>query len=170
TSPAACASSTWPRWRSSARSSCTASATPRAPTGSPVMPSARPPSRERSELAAGRRLSVQRGLLLRGGERPCSARAALLAEHETQLLRRLQLSLVGTKRRAGLRQIERAQQVAAEVAFLAADFPWRTFALLSRRQFQSPGDELDGRNSGHQSTLSGDRVPATRKTQRKTFR
>ena len=64
---------------------------------------------------------MQRGLLLGRGERPGRARAALLAEDEAQLLRRFELGLVGTEGRARLRQLERAEQVDAEVALLAAD-------------------------------------------------
>lgn len=61
---------------------------------------------------------MQGGLLLRRWESPRGARAALLTEDEAQLLRRLQLSLMGTERRAGLRQIERAEEVDVKVAFL----------------------------------------------------
>jgi hypothetical protein len=67
-------------------------------------------------------LCVQGGLLLSGGKRPRRARTSLLAEHETQLLRRFELRLVRAERRARLRQLERAQQVDAEIALITAHF------------------------------------------------
>src|SRR3977135_280471 len=70
--------------------------------------------------AGGDCLGVEGGLLLRGWEGPGGARAALLAEDESHLLRRSQLRLPGTKGGAGLGQLERAQQVDAEEAFLTA--------------------------------------------------
>jgi hypothetical protein len=74
---------------------------------------------------------MQRGLFMGGGKRPRSRRAALLAEHEPQLLRWLQLSLVGTEGGAGLGQIESAEKVAPEVTFLAAQLPRGSLALFS---------------------------------------
>jgi hypothetical protein len=64
---------------------------------------------------------VQRGLLLRRGEGPRRARAALLAEDEAQLLWRAQLCLARTEGGTRLVELERAEQVDAEVALLAAD-------------------------------------------------
>lgn len=64
---------------------------------------------------------MQRRLLLCRGKRPSRAGAALLPEHESQLLRRSQLSLVGAKGGAGLVQVERTQQVAPEEAVIATD-------------------------------------------------
>jgi hypothetical protein len=61
---------------------------------------------------------VEGCLLLGRGEGPCGARAALLAEVEAQLLRRRQPSLVGPERRTGLRELERAEQVATKVTLL----------------------------------------------------
>ena len=59
----------------------------------------RPPRRRRGAIPSS---GVLRGLLLRGGERPRRARAALLAKDEAQLLGRLQLRLVRAERRARL--------------------------------------------------------------------
>src|SRR3954471_23633174 len=65
-------------------------------------------------------LPVQRGLLLRRRERPRGLRAALLAEREPQVARRAQaVGMVGAEGRARLVEIERAEQVALEVAVLA---------------------------------------------------
>jgi hypothetical protein len=64
---------------------------------------------------------VKGGLLLGGGKRPGGAGAALLAEHESKLLRRPQLRLVGTEGGTGLGQIESAEEVDAKEAFLAPD-------------------------------------------------
>lgn len=118
------------------------------------------------------RLSVKRGLLLRRGKRPRSARAGLLAKHESQLLWRAELRLVGTERRARLGQIEGAQEVLAEEAFLAADLPRRTagwsFALLARHL--SPfATQIDGtRRSKHRcADLTRPRRGPLRKSQRK---
>ncbi len=52
---------------------------------------------------------VQCGLFLRRGKRPRSARAALLAEHEAQLLRRGELGLDGPKRGTGLGKLQGAK-------------------------------------------------------------
>src|SRR6185295_19035632 len=69
---------------------------------------------------AGPRSAVQRGLLLRGRERPRRLRAPLLAEVEPQLPRRAQsVGMVGPERRARFVVIERTQEVALEVAVLA---------------------------------------------------
>src|ERR1700730_3675532 len=74
-------------------------------------------------------LSVQRRLLLRRGKGPGRARAALLAKHKPQLLRRLQLCLMRAECRARLGQLERAQHVLLEEAFLACHFARRALAL-----------------------------------------
>ncbi len=93
---------------------------------------------------------VQRRLLLRRGKRPGRARAALLTEHEPQLRRRAQLGIVGTEGRAGLVQVERAEQVAPEEAVLATDgFGGCRYApagaLLSLHMPPSGLDRTDGR-------------------------
>src|SRR4051794_20037278 len=64
---------------------------------------------------------VQRGLLLRGGKRPCGPCAALVAKDESQLRRRLELGLRGAIGGARLIQLERAKQVDPEEALIAAD-------------------------------------------------
>src|SRR4051794_15635875 len=66
--------------------------------------------------------AVQRRLLLGSRERPRSLRATLLAEVEPKLTRWPQaVRVIRAERRARLVQIERAQQVAAEVALIARD-------------------------------------------------
>src|SRR3954463_1638873 len=56
--------------------------------------------------------AVQRGLLLRVGEREGGGRPVLLAEVEAQLARRAQaLRMVGAERRARLVERQRAEQV-----------------------------------------------------------
>ena len=64
--------------------------------------------------------AVKRGLLLCAGKRPGGARALLLAEVEPQLLRRAQpVGMIGAEGRAGSLELERAEQVAPEVAVVA---------------------------------------------------
>ena len=86
----------------------------------------RPPRR------ADENLGVQRGLFLRRWERPRGARAALLAEHEPQLLRRRELRLGGTEGGAGLGEVQGAEQIALEEAILAGDLAGGSLALLPR--------------------------------------
>ena len=77
-----------------------------------------------SEWIARQRLSVKRGLLLSGRERPRGLAPALLAEHEAQLARRPQpLRMVRPERRARLVECECAQTVAPEEAILATHLP-----------------------------------------------
>ena len=80
------------------------------------------PRRERDERRGGAALTVQGGLLVRAGEGPRGRGAALLAEGEAQLARRAQaVGMVRPEGRAGLVEVQRAQQVAAEVAVVARD-------------------------------------------------
>jgi hypothetical protein len=95
-------------------------------------------------------LRVKCGLFLRGGKCPCGAGAALLAKDEAQLLGRSQLGLIGTERRAGLRKIERAEEVAPEVAFLAAHLGGDLLALPSLH-LPHPLPRVDERNGRDQS-------------------
>ena len=81
-----------------------------------------------------RALRVQRRLFLRGGEGPGGARALLLAKDEAQLLRRPELSGIGTEGGTGLGEIEGAEQVAPEEALIARHLERATRALLSLRQ------------------------------------
>jgi hypothetical protein len=101
-------------------------------------------------------LSVPSRLLLSGRKRPRRASAALLAEHEPQLLRWSQLRVVGTKRRARLRQLQRAQQVDAEIALITAHLR-RTFGraptLSSLHQDYPRVASRVERNRGDQSTI-----------------
>lgn len=83
---------------------------------------------------------MQRRLLLSRREGPRGARPPLLPEDETQLRRRLQLSLGGAKGRARLRQIQRAEHVALEEAVLAADLPRSPTSLLCSLQVSPPFD------------------------------
>ena len=66
------------------------------------------------------KLRVQRRLLLRRRECPGRARAALLAEHQSQLLWRAQFGLARAEGRAGLVEVERAEEVRVEEAILAS--------------------------------------------------
>ncbi len=79
-----------------------------------------------------KRSGVQRRLFLRRWERPCGARAALLAKDEAQLLRRRELRLVWPEGGAGLGQLQCAQQVAPEIALIACDFADCPLALRPR--------------------------------------
>ena len=97
----------------------------------PIYPRRRSQS-TRADGSRTRALGVQRGLLLRRGERPCRAGAALLPEHEPHLLRRAQLRLVRAERRAGLVELQRAEQVDAEEAVLAARLRRRPAAVRMR--------------------------------------
>ncbi len=91
---------------------------------------------------------VQRSLLLRRGKSPRGARAALLAKDEAQLLRRAQLRLVGAERRARLGQVESTEEVAPEIAFVAADLLRRPLALRSARHSLPPATiGLNGRQA-----------------------
>ncbi len=92
---------------------------------------------------------MQRRLFLRGGKCPGRARSPLLPEHESQLLWRSQLGLVGAKRRAGLVQVKRTQQIAPEEAVLATDGFGGSYyapagALLSLHMPPSGSDRTDG--------------------------
>jgi hypothetical protein len=84
-----------------------------------------------------RALRVQRSLFLGSGEGPCSARALLLAKDEAQLLRRSELSGVGTEGGAWLGEVEGAKQIAPEEAFIARHLARATRALFSLRQDRS---------------------------------
>src|ERR1700754_4305640 len=71
-------------------------------------------------MAAAPLLAVQRGLFLRRREGPRGLRAALLAEREPQLARRAQaVGMIGPERGAGLVEVQRAEQIAPEVAVVA---------------------------------------------------
>jgi hypothetical protein len=91
--------------------------------------------------------SVKRSLLLGRGKCPCGTRAALLTEDEPQLLGRGELCLGGTKRGAGLGELQRTEQVAPEVAVIACDLACGSLALRSRHlfPFDSRLDHLGGR-------------------------
>ena len=75
--------------------------------------------------------AVERRLLLRRGKGPCRSGATLLTEDEAQLRRRFELRLVRPERRAGLIELQRAEQVDAEEALLAADLGGRSLLWCS---------------------------------------
>ena len=115
------------------------------------------PLRARPYTRQGASLGVQRGLLLRGGKRPSGTRAALLAEHEAQLLRWFELRIVRPEGRTRLCQLERAQQVDTEVALLAAHLLRRPFGrplgLLSLHQHTPQATGRIERTGRDQSTI-----------------
>src|SRR5262249_51366776 len=121
------------------------------PTGRADAPQVRTTrARQRTSRCPGGRgcramrvLHVQRGLFLCRWKRPRGPRPPLLAEHEPQLLRWSQLSLVGAERRARLRQVECAKEVLAEEAFLAAHLPGTSLAVLARHSALPPRCELE---------------------------
>src|SRR4051794_4309424 len=96
-----------------------ASATPRpTPRLAPVTTATRPRRSGPAQVTGPS--AMERGLLLRRGERPRRLRAALLAEGEAQLARRAQtVGVVGPEGRARLVEVERTEEVAPEVALLA---------------------------------------------------
>ena len=97
---------------------------------------------------------VERRLLLRGGKCPGRARAALLAEHQPQLLGRAQFGLARAEGRAGLVEVERTEQVHVEEAVLASHLPRgalrRSSALRARHSlsFASLGSWLSTGRAG----------------------
>ena len=88
----------------------------------PGLPKRQRGAAKRRRQTGPRRLPVQRRLLLRTRKRPRRLRPALLAEGEAQLAWGAQpVWVIGPEGRARLVEVERAQQVAAEVAVIARD-------------------------------------------------
>src|SRR3954466_1353283 len=126
-----------------------ASATPRpTPRLAPVTTATRPRRSGAAQLKG--RSAMERGLLLRRRERPRRLRPALLAEGEAQLARRPQtVGMVGPEGRARLLEVERAQEVASEVALLARHL-LRGSANLRHLLHRPPRRHPRSRNGGIQ--------------------